>query len=127
MATNLFNRQPIHGIVADLGPENMGTGNGATAKLPQGALVTGVIPVTSTAFNSVTTATLTVTDGTTVFVNAQDIKTAGTETAAVSQKFFPAGGTIQFNLAQTGGDATAGRVTVVVQYVVLGEGCDIYG
>lgn len=127
MSTNLFNRQPVHAIVADLGPANMGAGNGATAKLPQGALIVDVKLVTVTAFDSATTATGTITDGTTAFVSAQDLKTTGAETVAAATKFFPAGGTVQFNLAQTGAAATVGRAVGVVQYIVLGEGGDIYG
>src|SRR3546814_13560688 len=109
MSTNQFERQPVQAIVVDLGPENMGPGNGYTAKLPMGAAVVDADLITVTAFNSATTATGTIGDGSTNFVNAQDEKTTGPETAAVSYKFYPEGGTMEFILAETGADATAGR------------------
>lgn len=124
---NITDRQSPKVILAVLLAANMGAGNGFEAKLPQGALVLNVQAVTATAFNSGTTATLTVGDGTTTFVNAQDVATPGTETSAVSQKYYPAGGTITGTLAQTGSAATAGRVLVAITYVEAGAGGTIYG
>lgn len=117
---NEYNRQSPKYAVADLGPAQMGAGNEVTFKIPRGALVVGVGVYTETAFNSATTATATVADGTTTFVAAQDIKTAGAETVAVPTKFYPNGGTITVSLAQTGAAATAGRAVAHVGYVQLG-------
>lgn len=127
MATNAFARQAPNYVVVDLGPEHMGAGNGFTAKLPPESLIVGAGIITATAFNSATTATGTITDGTTAFVSAQDIKTTGIETVAVAQKFLPDGGTIQFNLEQTGAAATAGRAIGYVAYVQPGTGTCNYG
>lgn len=127
MSTKIVARQMARSVVADLGPSNMGTGNGFTAKLPQGAILARLIALTVTAFDSETTATLTVTDGTTTFVNAQDVKSTGSETVANTPKYFPAGGELQFNLAQTGAAATAGRVLVVAEYFAVGNGDEVYG
>lgn len=117
MSTKQAKRQYERNILVELGPGNMGAGNEVTARLPQGAWVTNVVPVTETAFNSGTTATMTVTDGTTVFVNAQDVKTTGIETAAVTQKYYPQGGTLTCSLGQTGTAATSGRALVKISYL----------
>ena len=123
MATNAYERQPAQYVVVDLGVANIGTGNGYTAVLPRGAQIVAVGLNTVTAFNSGTTATGTITDGTTALVSAQDVKTTGIETVAVAGKLYPDGGTIQFNLAETGAAATAGRAIGYVGYVVLDK-CD---
>ncbi|WP_339830297.1 hypothetical protein [uncultured Arenimonas sp.] len=127
MSTNIVARQMVRSVVADLGPSNMGAGNGFTAKLPQGAVLARLIALTITAFNSATTSTLTVTDGTTVFVNAVDVQSTGSETVANAPKFYPAGGELQFNLAETGAAATAGRVVVIAEYYSVGIGDEVYG
>ena len=123
MATNAYERQNIQYVVVDLGVANIGTGNGYTAVLPRGAQIVSVGLNTVTAFNSGTTATGTITDGTTAFVSAQDVKTTGLETVAVTGKFYADGGTITFSLAETGTAATAGRAIGYVGYVVLDK-CD---
>ncbi len=122
MSTNQFNRQEVLSAMVDLGVANIGTGKGYTSVIPRGALVVAVGLYTVTAFNSGTTATGTITDGTTAFVNAQDVTSTGIETVAVAQKFYPDGGTIQFNLAETGTAATAGRAIGYVSYIQLGCG-----
>lgn len=119
--TKITARQsPVTALVA-IGPANMGTDNGVTLRLPQGAYVTDVKAVGTVAFDSGTTATMTVGDGTTTFVNAQSIAAAGAVTVAVGQKFYPTGGTITVSAAQTGDDATVGQALVAVQYVELGR------
>ena len=122
MSTNQFNRQEVLSAMVDLGVANIGAGKGYTAVIPRGALVVAVGLYTVAAFNSGTTATGTITDGTTAFVNAQDVTSTGIETVAVAQKFYPDGGTIQFNLAETGTAATAGRAIGYVNYIQLGCG-----
>lgn len=127
MSTNQFNRQHSRHIVVDLGPGNMGTGNGVTAKLPQGTLLKSVTALGVTAFNSETTATLTVGDGTTTYVNAQSIATTGSKTVANVPKFYPTGGTLTISLAQTGNAATAGRAIVEIEYLQLDVNDEVYG
>ena len=122
MSTNQFNRQEVLSAMVDLGIANIGTGNGYTAVIPRGALIISAGLYTVTAFDSGTTATGTITDGTTALVSAQDVKSTGIETVAVAQKFYPDGGTIQFNLAETGTAATAGRAIGYVNYIQLGGG-----
>ena len=134
MSTNAFDRQKVLAVVAELGIENIGAGKGVTAKLPQGAVIVGVLPLVTTAFNTGGTtpaATITVSDGTTTFVNAQSVLTAGAKTVAVSSKHYPAGGTVTVSLAESAASglvpATAGNAVVTIQYVQLGAGGDIYG
>lgn len=127
MATNKTERQAAKYVMVELTISNLGTGNGYTAKLPLGALVVGCGIVTETAFNSGTTATATITDGTTALVSAVDIKTTGIETVSVAQKYYPAGGTIQFNAAETGTAATAGRAVAYVAYIQLDNCTSHYG
>ena len=127
MAKNQYNRQFTRNAVADLGVANIGAGKEITVDLPQGALLLGVDLVTVTAFNSATTTTATVSDGTTTFANAVDVKTVGAETVANVPKFYPQGGRITFSLAETGAAATAGRAIGVARYVQLGVGDEVYG
>lgn len=127
MSTKIVARQMVRSVVADLGPANIGAGNGFTARLPQGAILARLIALTVTAFDSATTTTLTVTDGTTVFVNAQDVQSTGSETVANAPKYYPSGGELQFNLAETGAAATEGRVLVVAEYYAVGNGDEVYG
>lgn len=121
MTTNFSDRQTVLSAVAEVGPRNMGAGNGVDISLPAGAVLLRLIVLTTTAFDSATTATLTVSDGTTTFANAVDIKTAGSETVANVPKYYPTGGKLSVTLAQTGGDATAGQAFVVPEYVVTGR------
>lgn len=122
MSTNQFNRQEVLSAMVDLGVANIGTGKGYTAVIPRGALIISAGLYTVTAFDSGTTATGTITDGTTALVDAQDVKSTGIETVAVAQKFYPDGGTITFSLAETGTTATAGRAIGYVNYIQLGCG-----
>lgn len=125
MSTDQYNRQSAKYAVVDLGVDNIGTGNGYTAKVPQGALVVSAGLYTVTAFDGTGTVTGTITDGTTALVSAQDVKTTGIETVAVAQKFYATGGTITFSLADANSDSGAGRAIGYVAYVQLGNGCSI--
>lgn len=99
---------------------NLGAGNGYDFAIPADALLLRAGFITTTAFNSAGTSTVTATDGTTVFVNAQDTKTAaGFETAAVVGKYYPSGGTVSFNLADGGGTSTVGEGIAYIEYVRL--------
>lgn len=125
MSKKIIDRQwPLY-AVADLTIANMGAGNEVTASVPPNAVVVGVGLLTVTAFDSATTATGSIGDGTTTFVNAQDVKTTGLETAAVTAKYYPTGGTITFSLAETGATATVGHAIGYVSYVVVGRGNEI--
>lgn len=121
MTTNFSDRQTVLSAVAEVGPRNMGAGNGVDISLPAGAVLLRLIVLTTTAFNSATTATLTVSDGTTTFANAVDIKTAGSETVANVPKYYPTGGKLSVTLDQTGADATAGAAVVILEYAVIGR------
>lgn len=123
--TKLIDRQYPLAVVAALGVANLGPGNEIKARIPPEALLIDVKLVTAVAFDSATTATGTISDGTTTFVDATDLKTAGLETTAVATKFYPVGGEITISLAQTGAAATLGQAIAVVQYVVLGRGNEI--
>lgn len=125
MSKTQFQTQKPREIVVDLGISNIGAGNEVVAKLPTGALLTRVLPLGVIPFNG-TTATLTIGDGTTKFVDAADVTAAGAPEVEGAPKFYPDGGTLTFSLAQTG-TATAGRALVVAEYVIVGAGDDIYG
>ena len=119
MATNAYERQPAKYVMVDLGPSNIGSA-GYTAVIPRGALVVAAGLITVTAFDGTGTVTGTITDGTTAFVSAQDVKTTGIETVAVAQKFYADGGTMQFNLADANSNSAAGRAIGYVAYIQLG-------
>ena len=117
MTTPINARQAPLTALIEVGVEHIGTNNGVTFKVPHGAYVTDVKANVATAFNSSTTTTLSVSDGTTTFVSAQNAKSPGAVTVAVAQKFFPTGGTFTVSLAETGNAATTGKAYVAVQYV----------
>ena len=120
MAKKVYSRQRSRHVVVDLGIANMGASNGCTAVLPTGAMLIAVALVVATAFNSATTATATIADGTTTFANGVDVKTAGAATVTGAPKFYPNGGVLTFSLAQTGAAATVGRAIATVSYVIVG-------
>lgn len=124
MATNAYERQTPKVIMVSLGPTNIGTA-GYTAVIPRGSLITSVSLLTVTAFDGTGTVTGTITDGTTAFVNAQDVKTTGIETVATAQKYLADGGTIQFSLADANSNSAAGLAIAQVSYIQLGNGCYI--
>ncbi len=119
---NLIDRQNAKIALADLGITRIGASNTLTIGIPVGALLLRLAVQTETAFNSATTTTLTVGDGTTTFASAVDIKTTGAETVSNTPKFYASGGTLTITLAETGATATAGRAFVIAEYVVVGNG-----
>lgn len=129
MGKSQFNTQFGRKVVVDLDIADIGAAaaDRKIVKLPQGAILTSVALLVVTAFDSGTTATATVTDGTTKFVDAADVKATGSKATTGVPKFFPAGATLEFTLAQTGTAATAGRALAVVEYVTAGGGDEIYG
>lgn len=129
MSKSQFNTQFGRKVLVDLTIKDIGAtdANKQIVKLPQGAVLTSLILLTAVAFNSETSATATIKDGTTTFANAVDVKTTGSETITGTPKFYPAGGTLEFTLAETGAAATQGRAFAVVEYVVVGGTDEIYG
>ena len=125
--TNVNSRAFKRTILVELGIANMGAGNEAFGLLPQGALLMDAGIFTETAFNSATTATGSLSDGTTTFVNAQDVKTTGKETNANLPKYYPAGGKLTWSLAQTGAAATAGRAFGYADYYINGVTDENFG
>lgn len=123
MATNAFLRQEAMYITVPLTIANIGTGNGYTAVLPAGAQIVNIRADISTAFNSATTTTLSLSDGTTTFISAEDAKTAGPVTVDVAGKYYPTGGTLTVSMAETGATATEGKGCVSIGYTVVGTGC----
>lgn len=118
----IIDRQLVKSGQAVLGIANMGAGNEVTFGLRPGTHLLNLMVHTITAFDSVTTATATVGDGTTTFANGVDIKTTGSETVANVPKYYPTGGTLTASLAQTGAAATVGEVVVHFEYVIRGNG-----
>lgn len=127
MKTSPFNRQNILAALVDLGIEAIGSDNKVTLKLPKGTLLLAAQVITVTAFNSATTATITVGDGTNDLIDAVSIKTAGVTDATITTPFYPQGATFTVSLAETGTAATAGRALVLIQYAQLGVGDAVYG
>lgn len=117
---NIIDRQLVKSGSAVLGIANIGAGNEVTFGIRPGTHLLRVMVHTVTAFDG-TTNTATVGDGTTVFANAVDVKTAGSETVANAPKYYPSGDTLTVSLAQTG-TATVGEVVVVYEYILRDNG-----
>jgi len=127
MARNAFERQEIASIFVDLTPADI-AGGGFTANMPQACRIIAVAGEVETAFNTGGTTpacTFTLTDGTTNFINAQSVLAAGTLTAAATKKYLPVGGTLTGTFSQSAASgmvpATAGLLTVRIDYVQLGR------
>ena len=126
--TNQFNRGEPKIIAIKLTKANNGAANAVTAKLPQQAYIVDVKAHAPTAFNGTGTVTATLTDGTTAFVSAVDVKTAaGPVTAAVVQKPLPVGGTLQAYIADANSNSSAGEVWMSVTYIEMYDSDEIYG
>jgi hypothetical protein len=131
---NIYDRQTPLSILVRLTPEDI-AGGGFSAKVPHGALVTNVVGLKQTAFNTAgttPTVTLTVGDGTTTFINAQTLTGTGAITAAVTTKFYPSGGTITGAITEGVASgaittATAGDAFVRIDYVQVGRNGDVMG
>lgn len=117
---NIIDRQLLKSGSAVLGIANIGAGNEVTFGIRPGTHLLRVLVHTVTAFDG-TTNTATVGDGTTVFANAVDVKTTGSETVANAPQYYPSGGTLTVSLAQTG-TATVGEVVVVYEYLLRDNG-----
>jgi hypothetical protein len=119
--TKIVERQYPLFAVADVGIGGIGAGNEYVIALPPNAMLVNLTVDVVTAFNSATTTTISVGDGTTTFVSAEDAKTAGRETADSVSKFYPSGGELSVSMAETGATATAGRAVVVATYLIVGR------
>lgn len=125
--THQYNRGTVKTAVLLLSIAANGIANAAEAKLPQGAVVTDVKFIVETAFNGTEAVTGTVTDGTTVFANAQDLTSTGLKTVAVPAKSFPAGGKLSAYITDgTTTASTKGEAVVVISYVEKTAGNEIY-
>lgn len=126
--TNQFNRTEAKVIAIKLTKANNGAANAVTAKLPQQAYIVDIKANAPTAFNGTGTVTVSMTDGTTTFISAEDVKTAaGPVVVDVAQKAFVAGGTLQAYIADANSNSSAGEVWISVSYIEM-YGCeDIYG
>lgn len=120
--TKISDRQYPLVALANLTKANIGAANTVTFAIPVGALVLDVGLFTVTAFDSATTTTGTIGDGTTTFAAAVDLKTVGAETVANAPKFYPTGGTMTVTLAETGATATVGQALAYFRYVILNRG-----
>lgn len=131
---NIYDRQHVKSILVRLGPSDI-AGGGFSAKIPQGAWVTNIVGLKNTAFNTAgttPTVTLTLTDGTTVLINAQTLASTGAITIAAAAKFYPNGGTITGSITEgvASGSvttATAGDALIRIEYIQVGEGGTIEG
>lgn len=117
---NIIDRQLVKSGSAVLGIAQIGAGNEVTFGIRPGTHLLRVMVHTVTAFDG-TTNTATVGDGTTVFANAVDVKTTGSETVANAPKYYPSEATLTVSLAQTG-TATVGEVVVVYEYLLRDNG-----
>lgn len=120
-------RQEAAYAVAQCGIANIGAGNGLSIQLPVNALLLDLTVDGVTAFNAGTTATLTVSDGTTTFASGVDMTSTGRKTVSNLGKFYPSGGTLAVTLAETGTAATAGSAFVCAKYVIAGREQYSYG
>lgn len=117
MSKNAFSRQFSRFARVDLTPANIGAGNEATAKLPLGALIVDAGLYVVEAFDGTGTVTGTISDGSNNLVAAQDVKTTGDKTAAVTSSYLAEGGTVTFSLADANGDSTVGHAVGYVEYL----------
>lgn len=121
MTTKIIDRQHAFvGLTPLLGIANIGASAGYEFKVRPGTLLLRAFMQTITIFDG-TTVTGSMSDGTTNFVTAQDLKTAGAETVANVPKYYPTGGTITVSLAQTG-TSTVGEALAGIEYVIVGNG-----
>ena len=79
--------------------------------------------VVSTANNDTGAATVTVGDGTTTFISAQSIKSAGSLTVAAADKFVTEDTNITIAVTVANANATAGKFYIEVEYSNVLESC----
>ena len=126
MTTAFIERQwPLDAGPVVLGIANLGAGNGVTITLPPKTYLKTINGTIVTAFNSTTTGTATISDGTTTFVNAGSILATGQLTVTNAPKYYPNGGTITVSAAQTGTAATVGTLIVTLSYTIVGRATEV--
>lgn len=93
--------------------------------VPYGAVILGGNLVVTTAFDSVTTDTLTVTIGSTTLLAATNAQALGSTPFTAGAAATTAGDTVDVQWDQTGGAGTAGAATVYVTYVIDGRATEV--
>jgi hypothetical protein len=95
--------------------------------LPEGAMVIRAFVLVTTAYNSATTATLSVGDSVTParYGSGIDLKTTGIKALVPTGYITPGQGPVTVTFAQTGAAATAGAARVYVEYIVERKGDEI--
>lgn len=129
MTISVAERQNGQVVIIDNNMANAGSGaNIYTVKVPPGTYMLATIVDTITAFNAVSTNTITISDGTNTIVSAESVASTGRETVDIAAGlFYPNGATLTVTFAETGTAATAGRALVVFHYAVVGRSNENYG
>lgn len=117
--TKLMDRQYPLAAVAELGVAHVGAGNEVEFALPINAQLLSIAVQTVIGFDGLT-STITVGDGTTVFVNGADVSAPGNAAGTNVPKFYPTGGKVTAQMVSAG--ATIGKAILTAQYVVLNRG-----
>lgn len=105
--------------VGSAGTSQIGAGNELIFKIPPNSFLKRVQVTGITVFDGTGAVTGTLTDGTTVFVNAQSLKAAGDVTVAVADKYYPTGATLTFSVTDANDNSTVGQALVLLTYVGL--------
>lgn len=120
----MIDRQyPLH-AVAKMTSEDFGADGALELGIPANAVLLSVSSLTTGAFDA-TTATLTVTDGTTSFMTDADVKAAGADVGTGVPKYYPTKGKLKATLGGTDTPGTTGTVIVMLSYVIVGRGGEI--
>lgn len=122
-----YQRQTADHFALDLGIADIGSTNATEVKLPFGAVLISLVVDTITAFDGTGIVTATVTDGTTVYANAVDVKTTGSETVSNVPMLYDSGGKLTISINDVNANSTVGRIVAYGSYIVLGECDSIYG
>ena len=124
--TRIIDRQKIKVASTFMGVTSIGAANKHEFGVRPGTEILRMVAHTITAFNcgGTGTATLTVTDGTTTFVNAVDVESTGSETVTGVPKYYPTGGTISCTITEVvdTAAATLGEVMISYEYIIRGNG-----
>ncbi|BEP34339.1 hypothetical protein GmRootV59_13130 [Variovorax sp. V59] len=124
-------RQPRLVAILDIGhadPAAYGTAEDAIS-VPGNAIVVGGALTVLTAWNSATTATLSLGDAAlaTRYANAVDLKTVARTPLTLTGHKYTVGQWLKALIAQTGAAATAGAARIELEYVVDGRGLSNQG
>ena len=120
----MIDRQyPLY-AVAEMSFEDGGADGAVELGLPANAVLLGVSSLTTVAFDAATAA-LTVTDGTTAFLSAADVKAAAADVGTGVPKYYPTKGKLTATLTVPTPIGTAGKLIVLASYVVVNRGGEI--